>query len=363
MVGVYELTTTVGPFTLPHGSSRASVVNTFLADCSSTGTVLWATSLTSTEDLYAIDTALDGAGNLLLTGTLWGTGTFGTLAVTTVNPTQSAYVAKFDPQGALQWVRQVGGTRTYGNSEGRAVAADATGNIYVGGFSTGPTYFGTLTHPDPSMYVARMDAQGNFAWVVADAQALYTTCRDLTVHPNGTLYAVGTFRSYMGAPPFVLSNNGSDDVYLARYRTRDGQCLSLSAGRSGTGPDLGAHVAVDGAGNAHYTGQYRAGTGGTFYVYNHTLPGGPYYRMFLAREGASCSAAAAPVIAGPTSVCAGDTLTLTATTAATPSLYQWSGPNGFVSAQASVRVPNPAAGTYQLTVNAGGCPSTSARTR
>ncbi|GAA4364086.1 hypothetical protein GCM10023185_33290 [Hymenobacter saemangeumensis] len=360
IVGAYQQTTTVGPFPLTNGGSRSNTENTFLAGCSSTGAVLWATSLTSTENLYATDTALDGMGNLLLTGTLWGTGTFGTLAVTTVNPSQSAYVAKFNAQGTLQWVQQAGGTRTFGNSEGRAVAADATGNIYVGGFSTGPTSFGTLSHPDPNMYVARMDAQGNFVWVVADAQALYTDCRDLAVHPNGTLYAVGSFRYGMSAPPLALSNSGSSDAFLARYRTRDGQGLALSAGYSGTGADYGAHVAVDSYGNAHYTGQYRAGTGGTFYVYNHTLPGGPYYRMFLAREGAACPPATAPVIAGPASVCAGDTLTLTATTAAAPTLYQWSGPNGFTSSQATVRIPNPTAGTYQLTVNAGGCPATSA---
>lgn len=360
LVGAYFQSVTVGTVALANGSSRLSAANTFVAGCSPAGVVQWASAITSPEDIYGTDATLDGAGNLIITGSLTGTARFGPLFVRGLNPDAgSVYVAKYNAQGTVQWVRQAGRTAFAGDAAGRAVAADAAGNVYVSGNSAGPAQFGALSHPDPQMFVAKMDPQGNFVWVVGDPVADYADGADLALHPNGSIYVVGTYRYYMAAGPHVMQNGGSNDVFLARYSSATGAGLELSGGNSG-GPDFGQHLAIDGYGNVHFTGQYRAGTGGAFAIRTHTLPGGPYYRTFIAREGAVCPPTAAPVIAGPASVCAGDTLTLTATTAASPTLYQWSGPNGFVADQATVRIPNAAAGNYQVTINAGGCPATSA---
>ncbi|WP_448700271.1 PKD domain-containing protein [Mucilaginibacter sp. AW1-3] len=66
---------------------------------------------------------------------------------------------------------------------------------------------------------------------------------------------------------------------------------------------------------------------------------------------------AIPVIASNGAVCVGDTIRLSTT--ATADSYLWTGPNGFTSASATVKIPATvaAAGTYNLVVTVGVCSS------
>jgi gliding motility-associated-like protein len=65
-----------------------------------------------------------------------------------------------------------------------------------------------------------------------------------------------------------------------------------------------------------------------------------------------------PVISGDTSVCSGNTISLFGSSSSTT--FNWTGPNGFTSAQQNPVILNaavPAGGTYTLTTQAGNCPS------
>ncbi|MFZ4546469.1 MAG: SBBP repeat-containing protein, partial [Bacteroidales bacterium] len=66
-----------------------------------------------------------------------------------------------------------------------------------------------------------------------------------------------------------------------------------------------------------------------------------------------------PVITGSSAICVGEMLSLS--TAASPGfIYQWSGPNGFISTSQNVSIPNATtinSGTYTLIVTIGGCAS------
>jgi len=74
----------------------------------------------------------------------------------------------------------------------------------------------------------------------------------------------------------------------------------------------------------------------------------------------SVSAPTTANVSGATSVCAGNTLALTSTTAGAN--YQWSGPGGFTFNGASMTRTQAIAGTYTVTVtNAAGCISTASR--
>ncbi|PZF73646.1 T9SS type A sorting domain-containing protein [Taibaiella soli] len=76
------------------------------------------------------------------------------------------------------------------------------------------------------------------------------------------------------------------------------------------------------------------------------------------------SAAGTPTISANNSpVCAGSTVSLTATSTATNPTYNWTGPNSFTATGATITIPNAAAanaGTYNVTVTSGGTTSASA---
>lgn len=105
----------------------------------------------------------DAAGTLFLTGNV---GTNGYFDYPTV---QGFFVAKYDRNNNLLWVRnespQPPGTSHF--SRGGAIALDAQGNVYVGGNSQGPTTLGSTTFGDSGgarPLFCKYDSTGQLIW-------------------------------------------------------------------------------------------------------------------------------------------------------------------------------------------------------
>jgi uncharacterized protein (TIGR03437 family) len=148
----------------------------------------------TTPPVHAVVTKLDPSGNVVLTtgvavdgaaiagkgiavdpsGNIWMAGTADSPLVPLVNPLQSVpgagitgYLVRFNPAGAITFSTFLGGTG--GTSSANAVAADASGNVYVTGETTS-THFAPDANPQsaPStsaMYVAKISAAGKIVYV------------------------------------------------------------------------------------------------------------------------------------------------------------------------------------------------------
>src|SRR5207249_3246525 len=97
------------------------------------GTTLWSRRIGNEPDAYGGAVVVDVSGNVYVTGSFRGTGTFGGTNLVS-NGGLDAYLAKYDVDGNLVWVRQIGGS---GDDQGYAVALDSEGNIYVTGYFSG----------------------------------------------------------------------------------------------------------------------------------------------------------------------------------------------------------------------------------
>jgi hypothetical protein len=139
-----------GPITNVGGSSSADI---FLVKLSPAGLYLWSkgfgNALTSGQASHGV--AFDGAGNVLLTGSIVAltapyTVDFGGGAITG-DGWYNVFLAKFDSNGSYVWAkRYLGGG---GNGNGRDIAADASGNVLAtGDFDVSVNFGGTaLTSP------------------------------------------------------------------------------------------------------------------------------------------------------------------------------------------------------------------------
>ncbi|MBI2329205.1 MAG: SBBP repeat-containing protein, partial [Chloroflexi bacterium] len=102
----------------------------FVARLDSSGALQWHTFLGSSgyDSGYAI--AVDGSGNIYVTGYSGAAWAETPLRPYTAN--DDAFVARLDSSGALQWHTFLGGS---GTDYGRGIAVDGSGNIYVAGNS------------------------------------------------------------------------------------------------------------------------------------------------------------------------------------------------------------------------------------
>ena len=122
--------------------------------------------------------AHDTAGNVIVAGSYFGSPTIGgalnsqetngAILLVNKNPTlptayEDLFLAKFDPNGALLWATNYGGTNTeYATS----VAVDSTGAIYASGSFTFNTVMGALTYTNANdgILLAKFSSAGDLLW-------------------------------------------------------------------------------------------------------------------------------------------------------------------------------------------------------
>jgi Beta-propeller repeat len=86
--------------------------------------------------------AIDASNNLFVTGSITGAATFGTLPTITASGSLDVFMAKYNTNGAEQWVLKAGGV---GNDSGRGIALDPSNNVYtVGGFTASAQFGNTV---------------------------------------------------------------------------------------------------------------------------------------------------------------------------------------------------------------------------
>ncbi|QQR88318.1 MAG: SBBP repeat-containing protein [Flavobacteriales bacterium] len=144
-----------------------------------------------------------------------------------------AFLARYDAQGNVVWVRQMGGP---GDENTWGVSVDGLGNIHVAGdFSGNSITLGgttlTATHDSTTGYLATYDPSGNLQWAVraggSDEPQVFTMTSTYTakVHSdlNGNCYVFGRFSGTADFGGISLSTIGADDLFLARFEP-DGTC-------------------------------------------------------------------------------------------------------------------------------------------
>jgi hypothetical protein len=185
-------------------------------------------------DDWARSIALDGSGNVYVTGESWqGSGTY------------SDYVTiKYHPNGDTAWVRRYNGP---GNDYdgGNAIAIDGSANVYVtgwsyGGSGTGDDYATIKYYPD-----------GDTAWV-----------RRYNGPSNGSDVPVGI--ALDGSRNVYVTgysdSTGSSEDYATIMYDSTGNQLWVKRFNCANGTDKPSAIAVDGSNNIYVTG--RSGCGG-----------------------------------------------------------------------------------------------------
>ncbi len=151
----------------------------FMVKFNGNGDVLWAKTFSDGEGLGA-GVAVDGANNILVTG------------AASVSGQNAVTVAKFNSNGTLQW--QTNHLTFFGS--GASVAVDGANNVYVTGtFSATNLTIGSSVLDNPAQvfrgFLAKYDSNGSPQWATRVGGRGYR----VSVLNNGTVYTAGFFQT------------------------------------------------------------------------------------------------------------------------------------------------------------------------
>jgi hypothetical protein len=134
----------------------------FVAKFSATGTYLWAKRFGGTSDDWVRGIAVDGAGNVVLTGQFLNTISFGGPTLTSAG-FEDIFLAKLSgSDGSHVWSKRFGSSST--TDAGYGVAVDGTGNVAITGFFGQGVDFGggTIWAQGYDIFVAKYSSAGAY---------------------------------------------------------------------------------------------------------------------------------------------------------------------------------------------------------
>lgn len=258
VVGSFWETTTLGSNTL----SSQGGTDIFVAALTLDGKWQWAHRVGSSDNDEGNGLALDSLGNIYITGEYARTVTFGSTQLTS-SIHGDGFVAKLDPLGNWNWVRRYGNPDNFDKSTAILVGKHDDVYV-TGMTSSKQSTFGSFTFQRRSdfngLFVAKLDTKGNWVWakVLKDSDTVSSEGKALAEDQLGNIYVAGTYHdSFTFGTSTFRSADNSSDFFVAKLTPNGNFVWAQRGGSKDT--DQGLGVAVDSGGYVWVTGSVSAG--------------------------------------------------------------------------------------------------------
>jgi hypothetical protein len=166
------------------GDAASSNTDAFVTKLDDAGNLVWTRQFGTNLNDRGEAISADDQGNIFVTGT-----TYGSLGGSKVGPshTSDAFVTKLDSTGNVLWSRQLGGNRS---EFGFAGVTDGIGNIYIAGAADGSLteHYGGGFH---DAFLAKYDAEGNVIWLRQLGGPGADEAYGMTLDSSGAVYMTG----------------------------------------------------------------------------------------------------------------------------------------------------------------------------
>ena len=251
-------------FGCPNSDYQGAALNAFIAKFNGQGQCQWVRYISDDYDDVGTGVAVDGSGNVYMTGYFessasfdgqqFGGTTFTRVATGTLNgsgPSQyDGYLVKYNSNGVTQWVRRFGGSSS---DQGHSVAIDPvdSGIVVTGTFyssanfedSDGGNKLPIASGGDRDGLLVKYSSSGQLLWAIPVGTAGTDTLSDGVVDTSGNVWVTGLLGS---------------QIYIAKYQGSNRQLAwpakFFSAGSVGSGNS----ISVDSSGTATIGGYINA---------------------------------------------------------------------------------------------------------
>ncbi|MEO6190948.1 MAG: SBBP repeat-containing protein [Saprospiraceae bacterium] len=224
----------VSTWTLKSKGSEDIFINKYTPD----GILIWAVGMGGIGPDRCTSSAVDSKDNIYITGAFRDTVDFnsGDANFRKVSAgSNDVFIAKLNSEGNLVWVKQIKGKL---DDTGKSITVDSDGNVFLTGvFQSsiefeGSPQFNMTTVRNYDVFIAKLDADGNFIWAKQIGGTGDDIANTITVDPSNQIIVMGTYNSDIDFDPgvnvfkllqtgvypnmFVLKLNGNGEFVWAK---------------------------------------------------------------------------------------------------------------------------------------------------
>jgi len=366
---------TVGSHQSTYGGG---IYNAFLVKFNSSGVRQWGTYYGGSLPDFGYSCVTDALGNVYLTGVSYSSN--GTVIATagshqSANAGGDAFLVKFNSSGVRQWGTYYGGT---GGDEGYSCVSDASGNVYMSGYtssSTGTAIATAGSHQSAygggfnDAFLVKFNSSGVRLWGTYYGGAGDDFDYSCTTDAIGNVYLAGWTGTNTGtliasAGSYqTVHGGGTYDAFLAKFNSTGIRQWGTYYG--GTGEDFTISSASDATGSLYMAG-YTNSSNGTAIASagSHQSANGGTAEAFLVKL-ADCNLLLQPsAVSGATSLCVGTpSQTYSVSTDPFAAFYTWTLPGGWSGSSLTSTISTTVGSSGMIAVSANdACSSSPQRT-
>ena len=217
-------------------TKNMTATGALVAKLNNSGALQWQKTLDASQSQLFYDVVVDSSDNVYVGG------------YTTLSGYTNYLVAKYSNSGNLDWKRSFGGSSTSDN--GRSVAVDSSGNVYVGGVGTGA---GIGVYDS---ILVKYNNSGTEQW----QRALGTSGQQIQI------WAIASDSS----DNVYVAGGYSSSYFFAKYNSSG--TLQWQRSFGGSGSDIGYGISADGNGNVYVVGSTSSSGAGSNDILLITVP-------------------------------------------------------------------------------------------
>jgi hypothetical protein len=225
-----------------------------VAKFTAAGNHVWSKRFGAAQSQRCESMALDGSGNIWLTGEFAGTFDFGGAPLASAGG-DDVYLAKLDAAGNHLFSARYGGSN---DQLSWGIAANASGDVavvgaFLGTINLGGTAF-TNAGTQNDAFIGRFGPAGQHLWSLGTGDAAFQAGLGVAFQSTGHSIAVGSFGGQVDFGGGAVSAVGMNDAFITKHDANGTHVWTKRYGDSGF--QYATEVAVDSANNIVLIGEF-----------------------------------------------------------------------------------------------------------
>ncbi len=210
----------------------------YIAEYDQNGVQNSTVEFTSNSRVIAKDIAVDQNSDIYITGEYTGTVTFGNYTLSAMAGSHDVFIAKLNPSYVTLWAKSLGGNKY---DEGRQIATDDSGNVYLAGEMDGIFYYDSNYFQlwgKTDIFLAKYSPLGQMCWIKQIGGEGFDELGAMKIR-DGYLYLTGDCTEDASFDTITVTGSASSMyVYTAKFN-EDGHAIWVKCSQGVSGYSSG----------------------------------------------------------------------------------------------------------------------------